>query len=68
MAIKTQVGKEDVLVFLQQQPEPQQADCLVLLDMMKAVTGLPAQLWGGSIVGFGSYDYQQKVVQKVNGF
>ena len=60
MAIKTQVGKEDVVAFLQQQPDTRQSDCLVLLDMMKAVTGLPAQLWGGAIVGFGSYDYQQK--------
>jgi hypothetical protein len=60
MAIKTQVGKEDVLSFLQEKPEPQKADSLVLLDMMKSVTGLAPQLWGGAIVGFGTYDYQQK--------
>ncbi|TDO28905.1 DUF1801 domain-containing protein [Sediminibacterium goheungense] len=60
MAIKTQVGKEDVLSFLQEKPEPQKTDSLVLLDMMKSVTGLPPQLWGGAIVGFGTYDYQQK--------
>ncbi len=60
MAIKTQVGKEDVLSFLQEKPEPQKTDSLVLLDLMKSITGLPAQLWGGAIIGFGNYDYQQK--------
>lgn len=60
MAIKTQVGKEDVVAYLNQQPEPQKSDSLALLELLKSITGLPPQLWGGAIVGFGSYDYQQK--------
>ncbi|MFZ6024488.1 MAG: DUF1801 domain-containing protein [Bacteroidota bacterium] len=60
MAIKTQPGNEDVLTFLQQQPEPQKSDCIALLNMMKDITGLSPQLWGGAIIGLGSYDYQQK--------
>lgn len=60
MAIKTQVGKEDVVAYLNQQPEPQKSDSLTLLELLKSITGLPPQLWGGAIVGFGSYDYQQK--------
>lgn len=60
MAIKTQPGKEDVITYLNQQPEPQKSDSLTLLELMKSITGLSPQLWGGAIVGFGSYDYQQK--------
>lgn len=60
MAIKTQVGKEDVIAFLQEQPEPKKLDGLVLLEMMRAITGMSPQLWGGAIIGFGNYDYQQK--------
>lgn len=60
MAIKTQPGNEDVLAFIHEQPEPKKSDCILLHDMMKAVTGLSPQVWGGAIIGFGSYDYQQK--------
>jgi hypothetical protein len=60
MAIKTQVGNEDVLAFLEQQPEPKKSDCIVLLNMIKDITGMSPRLWGGAIIGFGSYDYQQK--------
>lgn len=60
MAIKTQVGNEDVFAFLEQQPEPKKSDCIVLLNMIKDITGMYPRLWGGAIVGFGSYDYQQK--------
>jgi len=62
--IKTQPGNEDVLTFLEQQPEPKKSDCILLLNMMKTITGLSPQIWGGAIVGFGTYDYQQKGGQK----
>ena len=63
-ANKTQPGKEDVTAFLHQQPEPKKTDCLTLLAMMKQITGMEPQLWGGSLIGFGSYEYQQKGGQK----
>ena len=33
------------------------ADSLTLLAMMKRITGLEPEMWGPSIVGFGSYHY-----------
>jgi hypothetical protein len=33
-------------------------DALALLDLMADVTGEPAVMWGGSMVGFGSYSYR----------
>jgi hypothetical protein len=37
--------------------EQRRADCFTLLDLMAEVTGAEPTLWGGSIVGFGSYHY-----------
>ena len=34
------------------------ADAEVLLDLMARVTGLPPQMWGPTIVGFGRYHYR----------
>ena len=34
------------------------ADCRAVAAMMAEVTGAPAQMWGPSIVGFGSYHYR----------
>ena len=33
-------------------------DGLVLLEMMRDVTGLEPEMWGPSIIGFGSYHYR----------
>lgn len=33
-------------------------DCLELLAMMEEISGEPATMWGGSIVGFGKYRYR----------
>ena len=33
-------------------------DGLVLMEMMRDVTGLEPEMWGPSIVGFGSYHYK----------
>jgi len=33
-------------------------DALILLDLMKDITGLEPQMWGPSIIGFGSYHYK----------
>jgi len=35
-------------------------DGFVLLDFFKSVTGMPARMWGASIIGFGRYHYQYK--------
>ena len=34
------------------------ADSLTLLALMKQITGLAPEMWGPSIVGFGSYHYR----------
>ena len=38
--------------------EARREDCLRLLELMRQVTGEKPQLWGGSMVGFGSYHYR----------
>lgn len=38
--------------------ERKRADAWRLVEMMEAATGEPAALWGGKIVGFGSYHYR----------
>jgi nucleoid DNA-binding protein len=34
------------------------ADCKTIMAMMRAATGKRARMWGGTIVGFGSYEYR----------
>lgn len=56
---KTRETKLSVAKFLAAQKDPQRlADCQVLLDMMRKVTGVEPKMWGASIVGFGSYHYR----------
>lgn len=38
--------------------ERKRADAWRLVEIMEAATGEPAALWGGKIVGFGSYHYR----------
>jgi hypothetical protein len=38
--------------------EEQRRDCLTVLGLMREITGAEPKMWGGSIVGFGSYQYQ----------
>ena len=33
-------------------------DSLVMLELMREITGEPPEMWGSSIVGFGSYHYK----------
>jgi len=55
---KTQPHDGNVEEFLQRvEPAGRREDALVLLEMMREVTGEPARLWGESIVGFGQYHY-----------
>ena len=42
-------------------PDPQRRrDCADLLSTMERISGDAPRMWGGSIVGFGSYQYRYK--------
>ena len=56
--IKTKPTKIDPVKFVESiKDEDQRKDARTLLTMMKRVTGEQPQMWGSSIVGFGSYHY-----------
>lgn len=56
---KTQRNDGDVLAYLESVSNVRRReDSLVMLKMMEEVTGEPAEMWGTSIVGFGSYHYR----------
>jgi hypothetical protein len=38
--------------------EQQRSDSYHLIEIMKEITGCEARMWGGSIIGFGSYHYK----------
>lgn len=40
--------------------EQKRADSLVLIDLMRELSGSEPQMWGPSIVGFGSYHYKSE--------
>lgn len=55
---KTKRNDSDVKAYLEAVPNKRRReDALVLLDLMSEVTGERAEMWGGSIVGFGSYHF-----------
>lgn len=43
-------------------------DCFELLELMREVTGEEPALWGGSMVGFGSYHYRYDSGHEGNSF
>jgi hypothetical protein len=56
--IKTRATGEDVDAFLESVPdERRRADGLALRALMQRVTGVPATMWGPSMVGFGTQSY-----------
>jgi nucleoid DNA-binding protein len=56
---KTQRNDGDVLAYLESvQHKRRREDSLVVKELMEEVTGEPAEMWGTSIVGFGSYHYR----------
>ncbi|MDE2856969.1 MAG: DUF1801 domain-containing protein [Chloroflexota bacterium] len=56
--LKTKRNDGDVLAYLDSvENKRRREDALALLDVMGEITGEPAEMWGGSIVGFGSYHY-----------
>jgi len=57
--LKTKRNKGDVKAFLNSVPdEKKRQDSFEVLGLMKKVTGMHPELWGDSIVGFGSYHYK----------
>src|SRR6056297_1796614 len=56
---KTQVTKLDPKDFVAAvEPEKRRADAETLLDFFARVTGLTAQMWGPTMIGYGRYHYK----------
>ena len=53
---KNDAGVEEFIAGIE--PDQKQQDCLVLLEMMRDVTGDDGAMWGAKIVGFGKYSYK----------
>jgi len=57
--LKTKKTNASVSAFLLRMADPEQRkDCRTLARMMGKATGAKPKMWGGSIVGFGSYHYE----------
>lgn len=56
---KTKQTGESVAAFLNAiEHAGMRADCKTVARMMREVTGCSPKMWGPSIVGYGSYDYE----------
>ena len=56
--LKTKRNKGDVEAFLNSvSGERKRQDSFTIMELMKQVTGQEPEMWGESIVGFGSYHY-----------
>ena len=57
--LKTKPTKASVEKFLNQVPdETRREDCFKVAKIMEEITGCKPEMWGPSIVGFGSYRYK----------
>ena len=57
--LKTTRNAQDVVAFLDGvSDEKRRQDCYTILRLMQEVTQTAPQMWGDSIVGFGSYHYK----------
>ena len=57
--LKTKRNEGDVEAFLNSvADEKKQQDSFTILKLMKDVTGKEPEMWGDSIIGFGSYHYK----------
>lgn len=57
--LKTKPTKANVTTFLNKIADKQRRqDCIAVREVMTEVTGAEAQMWGPSIVGFGTYRYK----------
>jgi hypothetical protein len=56
---KTKPTRASVTKFLNAIPDAgRREDCFVIARMMEEITGSKPQMWGPSIVGFGTYHYK----------
>lgn len=56
---KTRPTQADARAFVDSLDDPaRRRDCLELLELMESATGASPQMWGGSIVGFGTHAYR----------
>ncbi len=57
--LKTKPHSASVRQLLENMSDDQRRqDCLTVLDIMGKITGAEPQMWGESIVGFGTYHYK----------
>lgn len=57
--LKTKPTNQDVVRFINGIPnEQKRKDSLVILEMMREVTGIEPVYWAGNIIGFGNYHYK----------
>ncbi len=57
--LKTKPNDASVEAFLNSvENKKRRQDSFVVLEMMKEITGAEPQMWGESIIGFGSYHYK----------
>ncbi|MBB6452730.1 hypothetical protein HNQ94_001176 [Salirhabdus euzebyi] len=57
--LKTKENDNDVMALIESvDSSKKREDAYKLLDIFKETTGLPAKMWGPSMIGFGSYHYK----------
>ena len=57
--LKTQKTKASVKAFLDAvEHDKRRDDARVVMKLMQRITGLRPQMWGASLIGFGSYRYK----------
>ena len=57
--LKTKETDNSVIEFIENVENPKKReDAYKLVDIFTETTGLPAKMWGPSIIGFGSYHYK----------
>ncbi len=67
--LKTKLNDQDVDKFIDLiQDEKRKSDCKKVLGMMRELSGEEGNMWGDSIVGFGTYQYQYPNGKSMNWF
>lgn len=67
--LKTRASDASVDEFLASvKDEQRRAECLTVLSLIRQATKLEPQMWGSSIVGFGSYHYKYESGQEGDWF
>jgi hypothetical protein len=57
--LKTKPNEQSVEAFLNSvEDEKKRQDCLTVLEIMRQITKAEPQMWGTSMVGFGTYHYK----------